>query len=78
MVYEEPVLFFCKVLKSKWAMAVELGSIYNMAKLLFYIGILSILCGCPRVANLQIYNDTGIILNVESGSGSQSIPPGAY
>lgn len=36
---------------------------------------MSLLCGCPRVAYIDMYNNTGVNLDVDFGGLKGSIPP---
>ena len=56
----------------------ELKYLINTLKLLFCVSVLSLLCGCPRVAYVDLHNNSGVYLDVDFGGLKASIPPDAH
>ena len=56
----------------------ELKYLLNTLKLIVFVSVFGMLCGCPRVAYIDLYNNSGVALDVDFGGLKASIPPGNH
>lgn len=57
----------------------ELKAIYsNFIKYAFLLGVLVLLCGCPRIAWVDVYNNTNVSIQLNSAGIEKSISPGGH
>lgn len=56
----------------------ELRSLFNILKISLYLGVLVLVGGCPRVAYVDLYNNTDMKLELNLAGLEESVRPGEH